>query len=69
MTSIKSTDQGLQEGWTRATFILRRDYLEKLKKLAYWERKTIKGMMDEALRAFLKGKGIEPMGGRKGESK
>jgi len=40
MASIKTTQQGLQNGWTRATFILRRDYLEKLKEFAYWERNT-----------------------------
>ena len=56
MTSIKTTQQGLQDGWTRATFILRKHHLEELKALAYWERKTIKDVMDEALGAYLKGK-------------
>jgi len=56
MISIKTTQQGLQNGWTRATFILRKDYLEKLKASAYWERKTIKEVIDEALGSYLKGK-------------
>ena len=56
MASIKTTQRGLQDGWTRATFILRKDYLEKLKELAYWERKTIKGVIDEALGSYLEGK-------------
>ena len=56
MVSIKTTQQGLQDGWTRATFILREDYLQKLKELAYWERKTIKGVIDEALGSYLEGK-------------
>jgi hypothetical protein len=30
--------------------------------LAYWERKTIKEVMDEALGAYLKGKRINPKG-------
>jgi len=61
MTPVKTTQQGLQDGWTRATFILRKNHLEKLKALAYWERKTIKEVMDEALEDYLKGKRIEPI--------
>lgn len=54
MTSIKTTQRGLQDGWTRATFILRKRHLEELKAIAYWERKTIKEVVDEALGSFLK---------------
>jgi hypothetical protein len=49
LVSIKTTQRGFQDGWTRATFILRKHHLEELKTLAYWERKTIKEVMDEAL--------------------
>jgi len=56
MASIKTTQQGLQDGWTRATFILRRCHLEELKALAYWERRTIKEVIDEALDSYLKRK-------------
>ena len=52
----KTSEKGLQDGWTRATFILRRDYLERLKASAYWERKKIKEVIDEALGLYLKGK-------------
>ena len=38
---------------------MRKDYLEKIKALAYWERKTIKDVMDEMLGSHLKGKEIE----------
>ncbi len=62
MTPIKTTQQGLQDGWTRATFILNKNHLEKLKPLAYWERKTIKELMDEALGVYLKGKRVKPTG-------
>jgi hypothetical protein len=34
--------------------------LEKLKALAYWERKTIKEVIDEALGAYLEGKVLNP---------
>ena len=54
----KSTQEGLKEGWTRATFIVREDYLEKLKDLAYWERRQIKELMDDILGSYLKGKRI-----------
>jgi len=56
MALNKTSQEGLKDGWTRATFILRKDYLEKLKASAYWERKKIKEMIDEALSLYLKGK-------------
>jgi hypothetical protein len=59
MVSIKSSQEGLQDGWTRATFILRKDYLERIKASAYWERKSIKEVMDEAMEAYLKGKRVK----------
>jgi hypothetical protein len=59
MALNKTSQNGLKDGWTRATFILRKDYLEKLKASAYWERKKIKEMMDEALRLYLKRKKIK----------
>jgi hypothetical protein len=67
MISIKTTQRGLHDGWTRATFILRKHHLEKIKELAYWDRKTIKEVMDEALGAYLKGKKIKPTKSEKGE--
>jgi len=54
--SNKTSQQGLKEGWTRATFILRKDHLEKIKSLSYWERKKIKEVVDDALKLYLKGK-------------
>jgi hypothetical protein len=56
IVSNRSSQQGLREGWTRATFILRKDHLEKLKSVSYWERKKIKEVVDEALGSYLKGK-------------
>jgi hypothetical protein len=40
----------------KSHIILRKDYLEKLKALAYWERKRIKEVINDALRLYLKGK-------------
>ena len=56
MALNKTSQEGLKDGWTRATFILRKDYLEKLKASAYWERKKIKEVIDEALGLYLKRK-------------
>jgi hypothetical protein len=58
MTPVKTTQRGLHDGWTRATFILRKNHLEKLKELAYWERRTIKEVIDEALESYLMEKRI-----------
>ncbi len=54
-----TTKQGLKEGWARATFIVREDYIDKLKAVAYWDRKQIKEVIDEALTAYLKEKKIK----------
>ena len=56
LTLNRTSQVGLKDGWIRATFILRKDYLEKLKALAYWKRKKIKEVIDDALGLYLKGK-------------
>jgi len=57
----KSSQEGLKEGWTRATFIVREEHLEKLKALAYWERKQLKELVDEVLSSYLKHKKVKPV--------
>jgi len=59
MVISKTSQQGLKDGCTRATFILRKDHLEKIKAAAYWKRKNIKEVVDEALGAYLNGKRIK----------
>ena len=61
MMIAKSSKKGLKNGWTRATFVLRKDSLDKLKSVAYWERKRIKEVINEALEFYLKGKKIRSM--------
>ena len=51
----KSSQEGLPENWTRATFIVRQTLLEDLKDCAYTQRRTIRDVLDEALRAYLSG--------------
>jgi hypothetical protein len=45
----KSSQEGTKEGETRATFIINEAVLEKIKDLAYWERVTIKEVVNTAL--------------------
>ena len=61
MANANSLERGLQDGWTRATFVLRKDYLSKLKAVSYWDRKKMKEVIDEALGNYLKGRKIKPM--------
>ncbi len=56
MGKTDSLEKGLHEGWTRATFALRKDYLKKLKAVSYRERKKMKEVIEEALGAYLSGK-------------
>lgn len=49
MVSIKTSQRGLHKGWIRNTFILKKEYSEKIKTLAYRERKRAKDAIDEVL--------------------
>ena len=61
MTKIlreKTTCKGLPDGWTRATFIVKEDHLQKIKAIAYWERTTVKELLEEALDGYLNKKEV-----------
>ena len=45
----KSSQEGTKENETRATFIVNEELLDKLKALAYWDRKMIKEVVNTAL--------------------
>lgn len=62
MANGNSLEKGLQDGWTRATFILRKEYLKKLKAVSYWDRKKMKEVVDEALGNYLKRKRVRKNG-------
>ncbi len=59
MANTNSLERGLQDGWIRATFVLRKDYLSKLKAVSYWDRKKMKEVIDEALGNYLKGRRVK----------
>ena len=51
-TNVKirpSVEEGLSEEETRATFIIKKELLEKIKDIAYWERVKIKDIINLAL--------------------
>ena len=54
----KTSQEGLQDNYTRATFIVREDLLKKLKDYAYTERETLKDVVNRMLTEFLDGKEI-----------
>lgn len=45
----KSSQEGTKENETRATFIINEELLEKLKAIAYWDRRLIKDVVNTAL--------------------
>lgn len=53
---LSPAKKGLKPGWSRYTLIVRDEYLERIKALAYWDRKDIKDVVDEAIQSYLKGK-------------
>jgi hypothetical protein len=50
----KSTEEGLSPGETRATFIIKKELLEKIKDIAYWERVLIKDIINLAMEETIK---------------
>lgn len=55
---INSSSKGLPTGWTRATFILKDEHLQKLKAIAYWDRLTLKDVLEEVLISYLETKEV-----------
>ncbi len=54
----KSSQEGLPENWTRATFIVREDLLERLKDYAWTDRRSLKEIVNEMLEQYLADKEI-----------
>ena len=53
-----TTSKGLRPGWTRATFIVREETLQQLKAVAYWDRKELKRVVEEAFGQYLRDKEV-----------
>jgi hypothetical protein len=48
------SERGTLEGETRATFIIRKDQVDKIKKIAYWERLKMKDVLIQAIDNLIK---------------
>lgn len=54
IATVKNTSQeGLQENETRATFIMQEALLEKIKAIAYWDRRKIRSVHAEAVLRYV----------------
>lgn len=60
----KSSQEGTKVNETRATFIVNEETLEKLKAIAYWDRRLIKDVVNEAFN-----KAVESYEAEKGDIK
>lgn len=49
----KSSQEGLSEGWTRATFIVNEEHLDKLKSFARLKQTPIKEIISDAISSYL----------------
>jgi hypothetical protein len=52
---------GLPAGYTRATFIIPEELNEKIKAIAYWDRISIKDVIEDILLQYFKDKNIIPL--------
>lgn len=50
-------------GYKRQTYIVREDYIEKIRAMAYWERREITEVINELLGGCLKDKKTDPIPG------
>jgi hypothetical protein len=50
---VTSTKKGLKLGETRRTYILNEDIAEDLDRIAFWERTTIKDVVNEAVKDYV----------------
>lgn len=55
---LEGAKQGLPDGWTRWTVIVREELIDDLKGLAWQEQTTIKELVDKALTQFLADKDL-----------
>ena len=50
-------------GYKRQTYIVREDHIEKIRAIAYWERREITEIINELLEGYLKDKKADPVPG------
>ena len=55
-----ANQEGLKEGWTRKTFIVRENWIERIKDLAYWDRLQHKEALDQIMEEYFKQHKVKP---------
>lgn len=56
----KSSQEGTKENETRATFIVNEELLDKIKAIAYWDRKMVKDVLNTAIQEYVDKKKPNP---------
>jgi hypothetical protein len=49
---MRPTNQGLPPGYQRSTYIIKEEYVDKIKGIAYFEQRTIREVIEEALEQY-----------------
>ena len=55
--------ESIKRGYLNRTLTIREDHLEKLRAKAYWDRKTQREILEEALESYFNGKNIRSIQG------
>lgn len=56
-----SAQKRLPEGYTRKTYVVKNDLVEKVERYAYWGRLKIQDVVNTALAEYLKDKNTRPI--------
>ena len=56
---VEKTD--IEDDYIRQTYVIKREYVNKLKCKAYWDRISQKEILDSILENYFKDKNIKPM--------
>ena len=54
-------DKSIKQDMIRKTFIIKPEYHDKIKALAYWERKEITEVVDGIFGSYFEGKAVKPI--------
>ncbi len=54
----------IEEDYIRQTYVIKREYVNKLKDKAYWDRASQKEILDGILENYFKDKNIKPIPGK-----
>jgi hypothetical protein len=58
---IPSVERGAKPGYQRATFLVKKELLVKIKAQAYWQRRQVKKVLEEALTEYFKNRTVRPL--------